>query len=217
MKYFGHFLTEFRNEYNTKGEPEFVFGGDPFMHFDSWFIDAVDSKINMPNAMYLSTARRDGKPSGRIVLLTKYDQRGFIFFTNYESRKGEELKENNYACLTFFWKELYRQVRIEGVIYKLPAEESDLYFTHRPRESQIAAIASEQSKPLESREVLEKKVSDLDQAFSGKTIGRPDNWGGYILSPSEFEFWQGRAHRLHDRLKYELNNKSKWVLKRLYP
>jgi len=151
------------------------------------------------------------------MLLRGFDERGFVFFTNHDSRKGNDLKSSNYASMTFFWGELFRQVRIEGDVHRVPEWESDKYFQSRPRESQISALASEQSRVLESRGSLEKKVSELEQRFKGQPIPRPANWGGFYLSPKFIEFWQGRAHRLHDRILYKLEKNNSWNVQRLYP
>jgi pyridoxamine 5'-phosphate oxidase len=173
--------------------------------------------VNLPNAMHLATIGTDGRPSGRIMLLRGFDDRGFVFFTNHDSRKGNDLKNINYASMTFFWSELFRQVRIEGDVCQVPDWESNKYFQSRPRESQISALASEQSRILESRESLEKKVKELEHRFKDQSITRPANWGGFYLSPKFIEFWQGRAHRLHDRILYKLEKNNSWNVQRLYP
>jgi len=209
-------LADLRIEYKYGDQTYFDIQSNPLSQFEKWMEDAIISVAAIPNAMHLSTTGIDGRPSGRIVLLHGLDERGFIFFSNYESRKGQDLKHCNYASLTFFWSELFRQVRIEGEVSRLPESESDGYFRSRPRESQISALASEQSRVLESREVLEKKVFELKQKYKDLPVPRPGEWGGYYLSPHRIEFWQGKPGRLHDRIVYILTGNS-WKIQRLYP
>ncbi len=190
---------------------------DPVLQFEKWFKEAVDAKVNEPNAMGLSTVSAAGKPSSRIVLLRNFDKKGFVFYTNYNSRKGTEINENSNAALLFFWPELERQVRIEGVLTKQTAEESDQYFNTRPRESKLGAWSSEQSKKIESREILDRAYENNSKKFQDKEISRPDFWGGYLLSPTMLEFWQGRPGRLHDRILYTLSSNSTWLIDRLSP
>ncbi|MFZ2340777.1 MAG: pyridoxamine 5'-phosphate oxidase [Bacteroidales bacterium] len=207
-----------RTEYISDGLDEKTLSGNPLDLFEKWMAEAGRKIAGTPNATFLATAGPDTRPSGRIVLLRGFDERGFEFFTNYESRKGMELRDNNYASMTFFWNELFRQIRIEGKIHKLSEEESDEYFSSRPRESQIAAIASDQSRLLPGRELLEERVREAGKLFEGKPVVRPPHWGGYCLSPSSIEFWQGRPHRLHDRILYSRKELSKeWIIERLYP
>jgi pyridoxamine 5'-phosphate oxidase len=217
MKSIRQLITVLRTEYVTKGIDIKAVADNPIDQFEKWITDAVKNKINLPNALHLATVGSDGRPSGRIMLLRGFDERGFVFFTNYDSRKGNELKNNKYASITFFWNKLFRQVRIEGKVYKVPESESDKYFQSRPRESQISAIASEQSKILDNRASLEKRAGELEQSLKGQNITRPVNWGGYYLSPEYFEFWQGRKHRLHDRICYRLEINNFWNVQRLYP
>jgi pyridoxamine 5'-phosphate oxidase len=218
MKSGARIISSLRTEYIADGFSEAVLSPDPFDQFEKWMSEAINRNLNIPNAMHLATAGSDCRPSGRIVLLKGFDERGFTFFTNYESRKGNELEKNNKAALTFFWSELFRQVRIEGEVYKLPSDESDLYFSDRPRESKLSALASQQSKTLKNKESLVQKVRELDKKYKDQTIVRPDFWGGYYLSPSYFEFWQGGAYRLHDRLAYKRDqNRKTWEMERLYP
>jgi pyridoxamine 5'-phosphate oxidase len=217
MKSIRQFLTMFRSEYISQGIDVKNLAKNPTDQFEKWFEDAVRNKVNTPDAMHLSTIGTDGRPSGRIVLLKEFDERGFVFFTNYDSKKGNDLKNNNHASTTFFWSELYRQVRIEGDVFQIPEWESDKYFQSRPRESQISAMASEQSKILESREILERKVSETELRFKDQPIPRPANWGGFVLKPNLVEFWQGRSHRLHDRFQYNLESDNSWKYQRLYP
>jgi len=216
MKSVRQIITIFRTEYNSQGINIKEIAGNPIDQFEKWIDDAIKNKVNLPNAMHLATIGTDGKPSGRIMLLRGFDERGFVFFTNHDSRKGNDLKSSNYASMTFFWSELFRQVRIEGDVHQVPDWESDKYFRSRPRESQISAMASDQSKILESRGSLEKKVSEIEQRFKGEPIPRPANWGGFYLSPARIEFWQERSHRLHDRIVYILNNNT-WNIQLLYP
>lgn len=210
-------VANFRNEYISDGIDEKDILKDPVQQFEKWFNEAVSDKIVEPNVMHLSTVGNNGRPSGRIVLLKGFDENGFVFYTNYDSRKGEELKHNNFASLTFLWLELYRQVRIEGKVTPVSAEESDNYFKSRPKGSQIGAVASAQSRILESRETLEKKAEELEKKYRDEPVPRPENWGGYCLKPDYIEFWQGRANRLHDRILYTLNNKGEWIIERLFP
>ncbi len=210
-------VANFRNEYISNGLDENDMAADPIIQFENWFEDAVKNKVNEPNVMHLSTAASDGRPSGRIMLLKGFDESGFVFYTNYDSRKGKELRNNSYASMTFLWLELYRQVRIEGTVSYLSAEQSDEYFHSRPRGSQIGAFASAQSQILSNREQLEKIADEVEVRFKDMTIPRPENWGGVCLKPEFIEFWQGRANRLHDRIKYSLDAEGKWSMQRLYP
>lgn len=189
----------------------------PIQEFHKWFNQAVDSQILEPNAMHLCTVSPDGKPSARIVLLKTLDATGFTFYTNYQSRKGHEMDANPNACLTFFWGELERQVRIEGTIEKVDAKDSDDYFAVRPRGSQIGAWVSNQSQVVESREVLIEKEKAFIAQFEGQDVPRPDHWGGYRLVPNYIEFWQGRPSRLHDRIAYTLEESGNWKIERLSP
>ena len=217
MKSIRQLISVFRNEYISQGINIKELADNPIVQFERWMVEAVKNKVNLPNAMHLSTAGKDGKPSGRVVLLRGFDERGFVFFTNYDSRKGNELRNNNYASMTFFWYELFRQVRIEGYVHKVTEAESDAYFQSRPRESQISALASEQSRLLDSRESLEQRVRELEKRFKDQPVPRPDYWGGFYLSPIYVEFWQGRAHRLHDRILYKLEKNNFWNMHLLSP
>lgn len=185
----------------------------PFQQFEKWFEDAASAKINEPNAMVLSTASLSGIPSSRVVLLKGFSNDGFVFFTNYDSRKGKEIAQNPNACLNFWWGKLERQVRIEGKLEKLTAAESDAYFYSRPVGSQAGAATSPQSEVIQSREWLEKQFIEIQ--IRGD-IKRPENWGGYLLRPSRLEFWQGRTNRLHDRLLYT-KQETGWSIVRLAP
>ena len=189
---------------------------NPILQFEKWFKEAVEAKVNEPNAMTVATATADGKPSARILLLRNFDENGFVFYTNYTSRKGGEILKNPYASLLFFWPELERQVRIEGEMTKQSAEESDKYFNSRPRESKLGAWTSEQSRVVASRKDLDEEYEKISQKYPGENIPRPIYWGGYILNPTSIEFWQGRPSRLHDRLLYT-KEKDSWKIERLAP
>ena len=188
----------------------------PIDQFQKWFDEAVSSQLLEPNALLLSTVSPAGKPSARVVLLKGIDM-GFKFYTNYLSRKGTELIENPNGCITFFWNELERQVRIEGLIEKVSPEESDAYFQSRPRGSQIGAWVSNQSMTISNREVLEEREKHLIEKWENSTILRPPHWGGYRLVPTYMEFWQGRPSRLHDRVAYTQEADGNWKIERLSP
>lgn len=202
-----------RRNYTRHELTEHKISLNPYEQFGWWLEDAGNDGILEPNAMTLSTATKEGRPSSRIVLLKAFSEEGFVFYTNYHSRKGKEISENNSAALLFFWDKLERQVRIEGTIEKVEAHLSEKYFSSRPYESKLSAVVSEQSEEVPSREFLEDRLEALKE--SGE-ISRPKNWGGYILKANYFEFWQGRASRLHDRIVYELQNDA-WKIKRLAP
>lgn len=189
---------------------------DPFTQFTKWYADAEKACRFYPNHMTLSTADDKGRPQSRVVLLKEADAEGFVFFTNYQSRKGQQLSNNPAASLTFFWEELERQVNILGKVVKVSAEESDEYFASRARGSQIGAWVSHQSSQIDDREVLQQEKARLTETYQDKEIPRPSHWGGYRLLPERVEFWQGQPDRLHDRLEYELTNKG-WQLRRLSP
>lgn len=210
------FVNKTRRDYLQKKLNRKTARGNPFEQFEIWFAEAIESEIFEPNAMTLATANKKGMPSARVVLLRGFDEEGFTFFTNYDSRKGLDLAENPQASLLFYWAEIERQVRLEGLISKVGEKISDEYFATRPRESQIGAWVSPQSQIIESREVLERRFVELEAEWEGKEIERPPNWGGFILQPQKFEFWQGRAGRLHDRLVY-LKTETSWIIERLAP
>ena len=189
---------------------------NPFIQFTKWYESILNSNLNEPTAIMLSTADVNGNPSARIVLLKEIDNSGFVFYTNYESRKGEDLKENPKAALTFFWGEPQRQVRIEGRIEIISKETSKKHFSSRPRESQIGAWVSAQSSVIPNREFLENKFDELEEKFGNEEIPLPDCWGGYRVIPNYFEFWQGRENRLHDRICYKKEN-DEWKIYRLSP
>jgi pyridoxamine 5'-phosphate oxidase len=194
---------------------------DPLDQFEAWFAAAEEHDgIAEANAMTLATSTADGRPSARIVLLKGLDERGFVFYSNYRSRKGTELTQNPHAALVFWWEPMERQVRVEGPVRQLPDEESDEYFASRPRGSQLGAWASPQSQIIEDREVLHDNLEQAEERFDGDDVPRPPHWGGFRLQHEKIEFWQGRPSRLHDRLRYrrvEDENGEDWVLERLAP
>ena len=210
------YINTLRHDFSKQTLNEKDVDASPIIQFEKWFKEAVDTHVNEPNAMTVSTATKDGKPSARILLLRNFNENGFVFYTNYTSRKGVEIGHNPYCALLFFWSELERQVRIEGILQKQSAEESDVYFNTRPRGSKLGAWTSEQSKVIESREVLETEYQKLSENFPGESIPRPANWGGFILKPVSIEFWQGRPNRLHDRIIYTQENNN-WKIERLAP
>ena len=190
---------------------------NPIEQFKAWFQDALDAKLPYHEAMNLSTVSSDGRPSGRIVLLRGVDENGFVFYTNYNSRKSKQLDGNANAALTFFWPGLERQVRIEGSVVKTSTEQSDEYFAGRARGSQIGAAASPQSDVIENRDVLDKRTEELNDQFKGSPIPRPEHWGGYCLKPVSIEFWNNVPDRLHDRLLFTLQKDGSWKMGRLAP
>ena len=209
--------AEIRKEYTRKGLLESDMETDPIRQFNMWWLEAVETNIVEVNAMTLATASADGIPSARTVLMKGFSEKGFIFFTNYDSFKGQQLSENPKACLLFFWKELERQVRITGIVEKLSGEESNVYFQSRPRASQVGAVASPQSQVIESRQWLDEKYSEVFRQFENTTVQRPSHWGGYLVTPVIIEFWQGRPGRLHDRIQYTLSDDGNWKIERLAP
>jgi len=209
-------LFKLRKEYKLGKLDEASVNPDPVIQFQKWFAEAVNSGIDDVNAMILATADKDGVPSARTVLLKDFGNKGFSFFTNYESKKGSDLKENPNAALVFYWKELERQVRIRGKVKKLPKRISAEYFSVRPLKSQLAAWTSPQSSKIEGREYLEKRFNISEKEFDKKKMELPPFWGGFILTPTEIEFWQGRENRLHDRILFE-KTKKKWQISRLAP
>ncbi len=190
---------------------------DPIQLFKRWFDAALRAELNEPNAMTLATATRDGKPSARMVLLKGFDERGFVFYTNYESRKGRELAQNPNAALVLYWQPLARQIRITGRVTKVTPEESDSYFHSRPLGSRFSASISKQSSVLASRDVLLKKLKKIEEKYPKGDPPRPTYWGGFRVQPNEIEFWQGGAFRLHDRLRYRRRRDGSWSMDRLSP
>lgn len=211
-----HDLSDRRRNYEMGSFSESQTHRNPMIMFRKWFDDATSANIQEPNAMALATAGHDGKPSVRMVLLKSFDAAGFTFYTNYESKKGRQLTENPNAALLFFWDILERQIRIEGTISKVPDETAGKYFLSRPPESRIAAVVSQQSRVV-SREELVQKFEKMKMDFPDGNIPKPDYWGGYLLTPVLFEFWQGRPGRLHDRIQYSKTDQNHWAIERLAP
>lgn len=209
-------LADIRKDYKLRSFLEQDAAINPFSQFSVWWNDALTSNIDEVNAMTLATVNAAGRPSARIVLLKGMSDEGYEFFTNYESDKAKEIEGNNNVALIFFWKELERQIRIEGTAKKALATVSDTYFNSRPADSRIGAWSSPQSKIISSRDILEENVKANREKFEGKEITRPDFWGGYIVEPVLFEFWQGRSNRLHDRIEY-IKNETGWIKRRLAP
>jgi len=210
-------IADMRVNYSKKKLTEKKADANPYSQFGKWWKQAVKVEIIEPNAMTLATASADGTPSARIVLLKGFDEKGFSFFTNYESFKGKELSINPKACLVFFWKELERQVRITGLAEKLSNKDNDEYFNSRPEESRIGAITSPQSQVIKSRKWLDNLFQQNKTEYKKHAIKRPPHWGGVIIKPVIFEFWQGRPDRLHDRLQYTLQDDGTWKMERLAP
>jgi pyridoxamine 5'-phosphate oxidase len=205
-----------RREYTRSGLDEAGMPPDPMVQFEAWFENVVEADLHEPNAMTLATTSDDGRPSARTVLLKGYDGRGFVFYTNYEGRKARDLEANPACALLFYWGELERQVRVEGRAGRLPGGESDAYFASRPRGSRLGAWASEQSRPVRDRSVLEERIRALEAEYEDREIPRPPFWGGYRVEPETIEFWQGRENRLHDRISYR-REEGVWTLERLQP
>ncbi len=209
-------LSSLRTEYSRHSLDESDVDFNPFTQFDLWFQQALNAELPEPNAMALATATADGKPSARMVLLKGFDERGFVFFTNYEARKSVELSQNSHAALLFYWPELERQVRVEGTVEKTTRRESEEYFQTRPPENRLGAWASKQSSVISGRGVLDQKMADLREKYRDQEIPAPPSWGGFRVRPVVFEFWQGRANRLHDRIQYTLEG-GVWAIERLSP
>ncbi|MEO8753856.1 MAG: pyridoxamine 5'-phosphate oxidase [Casimicrobiaceae bacterium] len=209
-------IADLRTDYHGAPLDEHSVDRDPHRQFAQWFSAAVAAQVREPNAMTLATVDERGRPAARIVLLKDHDARGFTFYTNYESRKGRELKLHPHAALVFFWVELERQIRIEGAIERVDSAAADAYFGKRPRLSRLAAWASPQSAPLSDRAALEARFAEAQRRFPGEEVARPPHWGGYRLVPDLLEFWQGRASRLHDRIVYRREDDD-WRIGRLAP
>ena len=211
-----NYLNTIRRDFSDQPLNQHSVDAHPLTQFGRWFEEAVNAQILDPYAMSLSTVNTEGQPSNRIVYLRNVNEEGFVFYTNYKSRKAHHIQHNDKVALTFFWAEIDRQIRIEGVVKKMSKERSDIYFAQRPRESQIGAWASPQSTKIKSREELEELVTFYTQKFNNSEVYRPLHWGGYTVVPHFYEFWQGRPNRLHDRLTYTKEGK-KWSLNRLAP
>lgn len=209
-------IQKLREDYQKGSLDESDVDRNPYEQFKKWLDEAVTSEVPEPNSMSLATVDASGKPHVRIVLLKGIDERGFIFYSNYDSDKGSQMDVNPHISLCFLWKELERQVRISGKVTRLDREESEEYFKSRPRMSQLGALASNQSEEIESRAVLEERFSSFEAKYEGKEIPMPEQWGGYMVEPTEIEFWQGRRSRLHDRIVFSQDN-SNWKIKRLSP
>ncbi len=210
-------IADLRREYSLAGLRKADLAADPLQQFRHWFDQALAAGTLEPNAMVLATADAAGKPSTRVVLLKGFDERGFVFFTSYESRKARELAVNRHAALNFFWVELERQICVTGSVTQVPRAEAEAYFKTRPRGSRLGAWASKQSDTVASREVLEARLQELEKKYPGEEIPLPPFWGGYVLPPREIDFWQGRPNRLHDRFRYSKQSDGRWLVERLYP
>ena len=209
--------TDFRAEYTARGLTEADLDPDPFVQFQQWLDAAIAANLIEPTAMTLATATPEGRPSARMVLLRGFDEQGFVFYTNNDSRKGAELAANPWAALVFYWGALERQVRVEGAVEPVSAAESDAYFATRHPGSRLGAWASPQSRPIPDRAVLEQRLAELEAQYPDGQIPRPPHWGGYRVTPASLEFWQGRPNRLHDRLRYRRQPDGLWLVERLAP
>ena len=211
-------LGDYRKSYEKGALMEAAIPRNPIALFEKWFDELEASKgIEEPNAMTVSTIGLDGFPKNRVVLLKKFNERGFVFYSNYESEKGKAIAQNPNICISFFWPNLERQVIIKGQAEKLPAQESDAYFNSRPEGSRLGALVSDQSSVIPSRDYLENKLQALKMEYEGKEIERPGHWGGYLVRPGSIEFWQGRPNRLHDRILFTSQKDDAWKMQRLAP
>jgi len=211
-----NYLNQIRRDFADKPLEEQSVNDNPFLQFSVWFEEAVNAQLLDPYAMLISTVDEIGQPHSRVVYLRNISDEGMIFYTNYNSQKGKNISASNKIAITFFWVELERQIRIEGTVKKVSEELSDKYFAARPRESQLGAWASNQSETIKNRAELEENLKYFTEKFKGVDVPRPPHWGGYIVEPTKFEFWQGRPSRLHDRLVYT-KSKSNWVISRVAP
>lgn len=210
-------LESSRAQYDSGPLSESTVARNPFEEMKTWLeVAYATPAIEEPNAMCIATAGRDGSPSARMVLLRGLDDRGLVFYTSYGSRKGRQIGENPRIAVTFYWAPLHRQIRIEGSVSQLPEDESDAYFASRPRGHQLGAWASEQSEAVESRELLDERLGHFEERFDEQEVPRPHSWGGYLIRPDRFEFWQGRPNRMHDRLEYRRDGRA-WSIVRLQP
>ncbi|MCD6020216.1 MAG: pyridoxine 5-phosphate oxidase [Bacteroidetes bacterium] len=211
-------ISHMRNHYEGEVLDEKTVYPDPLEQFKYWFKEALNSKVMEPNAMFLATSDKSGIPALRTVLLKDVDSNGFTFYTNYNSRKGKEMEENPKACILFFWPELHRQVRVDGIVSKVDSAISEIYFKERPRGNQISAWVSPQSSEVKSKSLLEQNYKTVEEKYCDREVPYPEFWGGYCIQPLAFEFWQGQPNRLHDRIFYSFNEEKKsWVIKRLAP
>jgi len=210
-------IRDLRQDYKSSSLSESDVAKNPIDQFALWFNNAIETHILEPNAMTIATVNEDGFPSARVVLLKEFDQEGFTFFTNYNSQKGRDIETNPKVSLLFFWVELERQVRIEGIAKRISQEASEDYFHSRPHGSQLGAHASPQSTVIPNRDFLENNLKNLEDKFRNGEIPKPEYWGGYKICPKSIEFWQGRSNRLHDRIKYTLTSDNNWKIERLAP
>ena len=210
-------VASLRREYETQGLRRADLLPDPIEQFSLWFSAAAEAGLPDVNAIALATCTPEGKPSSRVVLLKGFDQRGFVFFTNYRSQKGRELDSNPQAAFAIYWVQLERQIRVSGRVEKTSREESAAYFHSRPRASQLGAWVSHQSEVIDARRILEGRLAEMTERYEGREVELPPNWGGYRIVPNELEFWQGRASRLHDRFRYTRADEGGWTMERLAP